>query len=143
MNKNNLALPLLTALLLSASLAACNKPESPAQTSADVAKAEAEGARDVAKAENKMMEEHNDNVVEAVKDQAPLSKGDLKEDNNNARKVEMERAEADYKIAKEKCGSLSGDAKDTCEKHAKTDYETAKIAIEAAHDITKTQINGQ
>ena len=41
-------------------------------------------------------------------------------------KVKTERPTPTYKIAKEKCDDLSGNAKDVCKKDAKAAFETAK-----------------
>ncbi len=46
-------------------------------------------------------------------------------------KVKTEKAEADYKVAMQKCDDSSGDAKDVCKKDAKAAYITAKADAKA------------
>lgn len=136
-------LKLLPALLLCTAFAACNKPETPAETQADVMKEQAEGVKEVSEATQKMAEEHTENVTDAAKNGEPLSKGDMKEDVNNLHKVEMEQAEAAYSMAKEKCDAFTGEAKDSCQSAAKATYETAKTAADAKKDMSKDQIKAQ
>lgn len=71
----------------------------------DICKVEARGNYQVAKAE-----------LEAQYQPTP------RHDN----KVKIEKAEAAYKLAKEKCDDLSGNAKDVCRKDAKAAYVAAK-----------------
>jgi hypothetical protein len=51
-----------------------------------------------------------------VDNKAAAKTGDVRADANK------EKREADYKVAKEKCDAMSGDAKDMCQKQAKTTY---------------------
>lgn len=53
------------------------------------------------------------------------SKADLKENKEQAkagRDASKAKNDADYKVAKEKCDAMSGDAKDTCVANAKKQY---------------------
>lgn len=50
---------------------------------------------------------------------------------SHARKVDEVRAEGIYDVAKEKCESLSGDAKSACNKQAEADHDIAKADIKA------------
>jgi hypothetical protein len=45
--------------------------------------------------------------------------------------AKTEKAEADYKVAKQKCDDLSGNAKDVSKKDAKAAYITAKVDAKA------------
>src|SRR5437868_1082476 len=71
----------------------------------DICKVEAKGNEDTAKAE-----------LEAQYKPSP----------RNDEKVKTEKAEAAYKLAKEKCDDLNGNAKDVCVKDAKAAYVSAK-----------------
>jgi len=66
----------------------------------DVCMQQAKANRDKAKADAKAMRKSHDAVAEARED----------------------KMEAEYKVDKERCDSLSGDAKDTCIKNAKAKY---------------------
>jgi hypothetical protein len=50
---------------------------------------------------------------------------------SHARKVEDEKAAMRYDVAKEKCDSLKGDAKDACVSQAKADRDRAKAHVKA------------
>jgi hypothetical protein len=69
---------------------------------------EAKGAENVAKAE----------LEEAYKPS-----------DRHARNVEEEKATARYNVAKEKCDSLTGDAKAACVNQAKADRDSAKAML--------------
>lgn len=64
----------------------------------------------------------------------------------DASKVVEARYEARYDVAKERCDDLSGDAKDVCQREAKTTYEKAKAdhkqnkkVAEAVHDAAEAR----
>jgi hypothetical protein len=65
------------------------------------------------------------NVAKAELEQA------YKPSPSHARKVDEEKASMRYDVAKEKCDSLSGDAKDACVNQAKADRDRAKAQIHA------------
>jgi len=114
----------LAALLLTtAALSACNKPEDPAKTEADVMRATAEGQAKVSEAATEAVSEHVDNAADAREDGKPMSESELKEDVDNLHEVDTTIADARYKIAKEQCDALTGDQKDGCLTNAKTLYE--------------------
>lgn len=48
----------------------------------------------------------------------------------------VDKAKADYKVAKERCDSLSGNEKDVCQKEAKARYTKAKADAKAAKKTT-------
>jgi hypothetical protein len=76
----------------------------------DICNTEAKGKHNVAKAE-----------LDAQQDPSPRKEA----------KVKTEKAEADYKLANQKCEDLSGNPKDVCKKDAKAAYETAKADVKA------------
>jgi dsDNA-specific endonuclease/ATPase MutS2 len=77
----------------------------------DVCEEEAEGREDVAKAE----------LEQRYKPSA-----------RNARKVAEAKIEAAYEIAKERCDAQTGNAKDVCEREAKTQERKAKADLRSA-----------
>ena len=92
-------------------------------------------------AASKAVEEHMENVADAHEDGKPLSAGDLKTDVNNLHEVDVARAEANYKIEKEKCDALTGTPKDNCQKDAKTIYDAAIGQAKADEKSAKAAIN--
>ena len=46
-------------------------------------------------------------------------------------KADRERAEANYRVAKERCDALSGNEKDICQQKAKAEHDKAKSAADA------------
>ncbi len=80
----------------------------------DVCMAEAKGHRDVARAE-----------LEANHKDTPKARA----------KVTEEKADAAYKVAKEKCDDFSGNAKDTCMADAKAQHEKAKAAADEQRKV--------
>lgn len=132
--------PLVSVFALSLALAACNKPEAPAKTEADVMRAAAEGAAKVNEAATEAVTEHVENAADAREDGKPMSESELKQDVNNLHAVDTTVADAKYKVAQEQCDALTGEQKDGCLKSAKTlheielgqakaDQKTAKAAI--------------
>ncbi len=77
----------------------------------DVCVLEAKGAQKVAKAELEMQ---------------------YKPSAKNTREVNVAKADSAYKIAKEKCDDLAGNAKDVCVKDAKAGYVKAKEDVKIA-----------
>ena len=77
----------------------------------DVCQKEASGKQKVAKAELENLYKPSD---------------------SNARKVELEKVEAAYAVAKEKCDDLNGDAKNACQKQAKADETKGKADLRAS-----------
>jgi hypothetical protein len=106
----NRLLTMLIAGAFAASLGACNKAESPAETQKDVAEAQSEASQDVAEA------------------QSDASKDAMENQEDTA----MAKAEGDHKVATERCEALPGDQQKACKDQADADYESAKAAAETA-----------
>lgn len=104
--------------------AGCNRTETPAQTQADVAKAERKGAENVADERREANKEmaHADNSKEASHEAA-----------EGKREVAMAEAKAAHKVAIEKCEAMTGDARANCKKQADADYDSAKLHAESAY----------
>ncbi|MDO9452691.1 MAG: hypothetical protein Q7J29_07500 [Stagnimonas sp.] len=128
--------PLVSVFALSLALSACNKPEAPTKTEADVMRATAEGQAKVNEAAAEAVTEHLENAADAVEDGKALTTADKKDDVDNLHTVDTTLADANYKVAKEKCDALTGDAKSGCLKNADTIHEIelgkAKADQEAA-----------
>lgn len=125
-------------------IAGCNKAESPAEVRHDVADAGAEGQRDVADAQADARE----NLADAQKDVADAQKdGDVNDTMDQAQqasaaaargdfKVAMAQAEANHKVAVEKCETLTGDAQQSCKDRADSELDMAKKEAELRRDGT-------
>ena len=114
---------LLTVLMLSATLglASCGK-ETPSETRADVASAEAAGAKDVAATKEKAAETMASAQNDLTKTQTEVAH----EDAAARHSVSLAEAEAAHKTAIERCGADTGDARQLCKKHADAEFELAK-----------------
>ena len=84
----------------------------------DICMAEAKGHRDVARAE-----------LEANLHDTPKARA----------KVVEEKADAAYKVAKEKCDDLSGNAKDVCVADAKALHEKAKALASEQRKVSEAR----
>jgi len=134
-----IAIRIAATLAASVALAACSKkPEDPVQNSADVAKIIEDGQAKVNERAAEAVQDHLDRVVDA--DGKPLSTGDLKQDVDSLYKIDTELAEANYKVAKEKCDTRTGDDKEQCLKLAKADYEVALADAKAKRAGAKAEI---
>ena len=120
-------------------LTACNKSETPAEVAHDVEKAQAEGQRDVADARADAQESNADadkQVADAISDhdddEVARQAHDANEtfDKGKSRMV-IAQAEADHKVAVEKCDALEGpaqkDCKDSADKALDQAKQTAKV----------------
>lgn len=132
---------LATLLLTGAALTACNKPEAPAKTEADVMRATAEGQAEVSEAAAEAVTEHVENAADAREDGKPMSASELKEDVDNLHEVDTTIADARYQIAKEQCDALTGDQKDGCLTNAKTLYEAELGQAKAEQKAAKAAIS--
>lgn len=130
-------------LALGLSMTACNKPEDPAKTEADVLKAQADGQAKVNAAANDALKEHADNAADALAAGKPMSASDAKTDIDNLHKVDTTLADANYKVAKEKCDALTGAAKDACLDTAKAQHEADLAAAKADQANAKAAIDQQ
>jgi hypothetical protein len=82
----------------------------------DICQAEAKGEHDVAEAE-----------LKAERDGTPKAQADAR----------AARAEATYKVAKEKCDDLKGNDKDVCNKEAKAAHTKAKADAKVTKEVKK------
>ncbi|ROH89671.1 hypothetical protein ED208_11150 [Stagnimonas aquatica] len=113
----------LISLLLSLGLSACHQPESAAKTEADVAEATAQGRARVDAAAATTVRDHIDNLTKAQG--GPLPTAAARQDLNNVHHLASELAEANFRVAKERCDAETGDARSDCLKLAKLHYDAA------------------
>jgi hypothetical protein len=120
-------------------LSACNKAETPAEVQRDVAKAQAEGKRDVADARADATEAQADadrKVANAITDHDANDVAKEAHDANEAydkgkQKIVIAQAEADHKVAVEKCDALEGSQQRQCKDEADKTLAQAKEAAKA------------
>ncbi|MGQ0622308.1 MAG: hypothetical protein ACT4QA_20725 [Panacagrimonas sp.] len=122
----NLTIKLVAAALACTMLAACSKPESPQETSKDVAEEMAEGQKDIRNAEKDAMENQGDRM-EANMSEASKAAADQY-------KIEVATADSTHAVAKEKCDAATGDTKDACQAQAKADHEAALAQAKSRRD---------
>ena len=127
----------LCALVIAAFvLTACNKTETPAEVARDVEKAKAEGQREVADARADVQQANADadkQVADAIADhddddvakQAHDANATFDQGNS---KIVIAQAEADHKVAVEKCEALNGAAQKDCKDNADRALDEAKQA---------------
>ena len=132
--------PIASIFALSLALGACNKPEAPAKTEADLMRATAEGQAKVTEATSEAVSEHLENAADAREEGKPLSPSDLKTDVDNLHTVDTTLADARYKVAKEQCDALTGDQKDGCLKSAETLHEVELGQAKADQKSAKAAI---
>jgi hypothetical protein len=130
-------LKVLCALAAAAfALSACNKSETSAEVQQDVAKAQAEGQRDVADARADAKEASADadkDVADAIADHDADDVAKEAHDANETAdkgksKIMIAQAEADHKVAVEKCDALTGAPQKECKDDADKTLEQAKEA---------------
>jgi len=117
-------------------MTACNKAETPAEVARDVEKARAEGQRDVADARADAQEAAADadkQVADAIADHDDDDVAKQAHDANEAfdqgkSKIVIAQAEADHKVAVEKCEALTGPAQKDCKDTADRTLDQAKQA---------------
>jgi hypothetical protein len=127
---------LAAALLLTA---CTKKAETQAEVQRDVAKAQAEGQRDVADARADAQEANadaNKQVADAIADRDDKDVARQAQDANETEdkgrsKILLAQAEADHKVAVEKCEALTGPAQKECKDTADRTYDHAKQMAEA------------
>ena len=124
-------------------LGACNKPEAPAKTDADVMRAAADGQEKVSEAASEAVSEHLENAADAREDGKPMSTGELKTDVDNLHKVDVAAADARLKIAKEQCDALAGDAKKACVEQAESVHQIELGQAKAEQNADKAAIEAQ
>lgn len=129
------------AAILAASLAglACNKPpEDPEQNAADIAKIIRDAEAKVNRSAAEAVQEHLERVADA--NGQPLSGSAMKKDIDNLYRIDIELAEANHKVAREKCDTRSGETKNQCLTLAKADYEAALAQAAARKTGAKAEI---
>ena len=117
-------------------LTACSKSETPAEVARDVEKAQAEGQRDVADARADAQQANADadkQVADAIADHDNDDVGKQAHDANETfdkgkSKIMIAQAEADHKVAVEKCDALTGPAQRDCKDNADRALDQAKQA---------------
>jgi hypothetical protein len=121
-------------------LTACNKSETPAEVQHDVAKAQAEAQRDVADARSDAKEANADadkNVADAIADHdtdavAKQAHNANETADKGKSKIMIAQAEADHRVAVEKCEALTGASQKECKDDADKTLEQAKEAAKAS-----------
>jgi regulator of protease activity HflC (stomatin/prohibitin superfamily) len=120
-------------------LTACTKSETPAEVARDVEKAQADGQREVADARADVQQANADadkQVADAIADRDPDDVARQAYDANQKfdegkSKIVIAQAEADHKVAVQKCEGLEGsaqkDCKDTADKTLEQAKESAKV----------------
>ena len=120
-------------------MTACNKAETPAEVARDVEKAKAEGQRDVADARADVQKANADadkQVADAIKDH---DADDVAKQAHNANewfdkgksKIVIAQAEADHKVAVEKCDALTAAEQKDCKDRADRALDQVKQAAKA------------
>lgn len=110
-------------ILSLASMAGCNRHETPAKTTSDVMDARSEGDKSVATERSKAAE----NTVDAAKD-ANQAEAELAHQSAvGARDVAIAKAEAAHSVTVQSCESRTGDAISACKKQADADLEMARV----------------
>jgi len=121
-------------------LTACNKKaETQAEVQRDVAKAQADGQRDVADARADAQEANADadkQVADAIADHDEKAVAQEAHDANETAdkgksKIMLAQAEADHKVAVEKCEALSGPAQKDCKDNADRALDDARQTAKA------------
>jgi uncharacterized lipoprotein YajG len=121
-------------------LTACNKKaETQADVQHDVAKAQAEGQRDVADARADAQEANADadkQVADAIADHDDKDVAQQAHDANETAdkgksKIVLAQAEADHKVAVEKCETLTGPPQQQCKDNADRALDQAKETAKA------------
>ena len=115
-------------------LTGCNKAEPPAEVARDVEKARAEGQRDVADARADVQQANADadkQVADAIAKHDDDEVAEQAHDANAAfdkgkAKIMIAQAEADHKVAVEKCDALEGPAQKDCKDNADRALDDAK-----------------
>ena len=115
-------------------MTACNKAETPAEVAHDVEKAQAEGQRDVADARADVQQANADadkQVADAIADHDDKDVAKQAHDANATfdkgnSKIVIAQAEADHKVAVEKCEALAGPEQRDCKDNADRALDEAK-----------------
>ena len=108
-------------------LGGCNRAESPGEVAHDTQEAQAEGQKDVAKAEQ-----------DAASDQMAANQAmpGVETPSENNYEIQVARAEADHKVAVERCEALAGDEQKACKDAADAQLDTSKAEAEQTRAAT-------
>lgn len=117
-------------------LTACNKSETPAEVARDVEKAKAEGQRDVADARADVQQANADadkQVADAIADRDDDEVARQAHDANETfdegkSRIVIAQAEADHKVAVQKCDALTSAEQKDCKDNADRALDEAKQA---------------
>lgn len=123
-------------------MAGCNNAESPGEVRHDVADARAEGQRDIADAQADAREDLADARKDVYDARVDGDAGDVLEEAQQASeaaakgdfKVAVAQAEANHRVAIEKCEALGGEAQKDCKDRADSELEMAKKQAEMRRD---------
>ena len=136
---NNVTRTLL-ALSCALALSACNKQETPAETTADVNEAKVEAQADVTAAASDAIgtaAQGSQDIADASGNKADVNDAAANAMDNNASArydVEIAKADGDLKVSKQKCDGLAANMQDACKKTAEAAYDTAKAAAITQRD---------
>ena len=110
-------------------LGGCNRAESPGEVAHDTQEAAQEGQQDVAQAEQ-----------DAAQDQMAANQGmpGVEAPSENQYEIQIARAEADHKVAVERCEALSGDEQKACKDAADAQLDASKAEAERQRAATTT-----
>lgn len=140
----NLFKPLLL-LAAAIALAGCTSSAARHEYKAEVAKAE----RDYDAAKRKCDKELSGNAEEVCEQEAKAERerakaaaeANRKQTPKSRYEKRLTEAEADYKVAKQRCEDLAGDNKDACQEEAKAAYAREKDAAVADYKAERTSTN--
>jgi uncharacterized lipoprotein YajG len=127
-------------------LTACSKKaETQAEVQRDVTKAQAEGQREVADARADAKEANADadkQVADAIADHDDKDVAQQAHDANETadkgkEKIMLAQAEADHKVAVEKCDAMAGSEQKACKDNADREFDQAKETAKANREETR------
>lgn len=117
-----LLIPIFSICLLSLTTSGCDRSETQAETRADVAKAQSEGAKEVAEERREAAESRTDEQKDVNQASAALAR----ETAEGNREVALAEANAAHKVGIEKCEAMTADMRSACKKQADADLDRAK-----------------
>jgi hypothetical protein len=141
----SIRIPLLAAVL-ALGLTACNESESPAQTQADMAKAERDNAGKVDAAKENAAEvrakAERDLAEAAEKAQKELAAEQAKamENVSDAEyKVMLANGKRDYEVQVQACDAAPQYERDSCREMAEANYDLVKAEVQMGRDHIRTE----
>ncbi len=130
MKKQFLMLAIASSCLFATQAGAMTKEEHKAAMDKINAEQKADGTRC-----NAMKDNAKDICEKEAKGKEKVAKAELeqayKPSAKNARKVEEEKVDAMFMVAKEKCDDMKGDGKDACQKEARAAEKKGKADVKA------------